>query len=268
MSFVREHRGTFFSLVRGVASGDTEVRHEVDRARDVTAGWVTDGFLELGAEDSPLLRVALRSWVNFAEEVLVELALGTEMPAVDIVSFLSRSAFGVVDSVGANAEQLPAPERPCTSTRKPPRGGAGWHNGEAPIAAPQRGPHETRFDSSSQKRRPVMGRLIYRDRASFDIDDRILAHLRIVVMNKLRRNEGFMLQLPVNEGVRQASLWIHASNALVMQFYGGREPAIDRALVDQMMHDASSADGLTLTAAGIAPATTSPPRQPVGGRSA
>ncbi|BFM23424.1 hypothetical protein QE430_002184 [Microbacterium testaceum] len=107
-----------------------------------------------------------------------------------------------------------------------------------------------------------MGRLIYRDRAAFDIDDRILAHLRIVVMNKLRRNEGFMLQLPVNEGVRQASLWIHASNALVMQFYGGREPVIDRALVDQMMHDASGADGLTLTAAGIAP-QTAPVRQPV-----
>ena len=53
-----------------------------------------------------------------------------------------------------------------------------------------------------------MGRLIYRDRASFDIDDRILAHLRIVIMNKLRRNEGFMLQLPVNEGVRQSSIWV------------------------------------------------------------
>ena len=110
-----------------------------------------------------------------------------------------------------------------------------------------------------------MGRLIYRDRASFDIDDRILAHLRLVVVNKLRRNEGFMLQLPVNEGVRQASLWIHASNALVMQFYGGREPVIDRELVDQMMHDASGADGLTLTAAGIAPAPA-PTRQPVGHR--
>ena len=110
-----------------------------------------------------------------------------------------------------------------------------------------------------------MGRLIYRDRASFDIDDRILAHLRIVVMNKLRRNEGFMLQLPVNEGVRQASLWIHASNALVMQFYGGREPVIDRALVDQMMHDASGADGLTLTAAGIAPLPIAT-RQPAGVR--
>lgn len=105
-----------------------------------------------------------------------------------------------------------------------------------------------------------MGRLIYRDRASFDIDDRLLAHLRIVIMNKLRRNEGFMLQLPVNEGVRQASLWIHASNALVLQFYGGREPAIDRDLVDQMMHDASGSDGLTLSGSGIAAAPSAPVR--------
>lgn len=103
VGFVRDHRGTFFSLVRGVASGDPEVRREVDRARDVTAGWVTDGFLELGADDSPLLRVALRSWVNFAEEVLVELALGTDMPAAELVAFLSRSAFGVLASVAGDA---------------------------------------------------------------------------------------------------------------------------------------------------------------------
>jgi hypothetical protein len=105
-----------------------------------------------------------------------------------------------------------------------------------------------------------VGRLIYRDRATFDIDDRVLAHLRIVIMNKLRRNEGFMLQVPVNEGVRQASLWIHASNALVLQFYGGREPAIDRELVDQMMHDASGSDGLTLSGSGIAAAPAAPVR--------
>lgn len=105
VGFVREHRGTFFSLVRGVASGDPDVRREVDRARDVTAGWVTDGFLELGADDSPLLRVALRSWVNFTEEVLVELALGTDMPTAELVAFLSRSAFGVLASVAGDAAE-------------------------------------------------------------------------------------------------------------------------------------------------------------------
>ncbi|WP_150956758.1 TetR/AcrR family transcriptional regulator [Microbacterium testaceum] len=110
VAFVREHRGTFFSLVRGVASGDPEVRREVDRARDVTAGWVTEGFLELGVGDSPLLRVALRSWVNFTEEVLVELALGTDRPAAEIVAFLSRSAFGVVASVTGDAVASTRPE--------------------------------------------------------------------------------------------------------------------------------------------------------------
>ena len=38
-----------------------------------------------------------------------------------------------------------------------------------------------------------MGRFIYDTMAnSVDIDDRTLAHLRIVVMNKLRRSESFL----------------------------------------------------------------------------
>ncbi len=106
------------------------------------------------------------------------------------------------------------------------------------------------------------GRLIYRDRAAFDIDDRILAHLRIVVMNKLRRNEDSCSSCPSMRRAAGESVDPRLER-LVMQFYGGREPVIDRALVDQMMHDASGADGLTLTAAGIAP-QTAPVRQPVG----
>lgn len=99
VGFVRDHRGTFYSLVRGVASGDPVVRTEVDRARDANAQRLLDVFLELGTPDSTLLRVALRSWVSFAEEVLVEMALETDATADDIVAFLARSAFGVVDAV-------------------------------------------------------------------------------------------------------------------------------------------------------------------------
>ena len=68
--FVREHRGTFYSLVRGVASGDSEVRAVVEEAREEQAGRVVAAFLELGVPDTPLLRIALRSWVAFAEETL------------------------------------------------------------------------------------------------------------------------------------------------------------------------------------------------------
>lgn len=66
-----------------------------------------------------------------------------------------------------------------------------------------------------------MGRLIYTQDSSYDIDDRILAHLRVVMMNKLRRREGFMLQMPTTGGGR-SSIWISPTRALLMQFYGGR----------------------------------------------
>lgn len=99
VQFVRDHRGTFFSLVRGVASGDSEVRGVVEEARGLQADRVIAVFLELGTRDSPMLRIALRSWVAFAEEILVESALGTDTPAEDIVAFLERSAVAVAAAV-------------------------------------------------------------------------------------------------------------------------------------------------------------------------
>ncbi|MCU1505651.1 MAG: TetR family transcriptional regulator [Microbacteriaceae bacterium] len=101
VGFVRDHRGTFYSLVRGVASGDLEVREVVEQARVLQAERVIEVFLELGAVDSELLRIALRSWVTFAQEVLVESTVTTEMPSEEIVSFLEHSA----RAVAASAEQ-------------------------------------------------------------------------------------------------------------------------------------------------------------------
>ena len=99
VQFVRDHRGTFYSLVRGVASGDVEVRAVVEQAREEQADRVVAVFLELGATDSPLLRIALRSWVAFAEEALVESALDTDMASEEIVAFLERSVIAVAGSV-------------------------------------------------------------------------------------------------------------------------------------------------------------------------
>ncbi|TDP99382.1 MULTISPECIES: TetR/AcrR family transcriptional regulator [unclassified Leifsonia] len=100
VAFVREHSGTFYSLVRGVASGDTEVRQVVEEARGEQADRVIAVFLELGVPDTVLLRIALRSWIAFAEEALVESAIGTDLPSEKIVGFLERSARGVVDALG------------------------------------------------------------------------------------------------------------------------------------------------------------------------
>ncbi len=99
VQFVRDHEGTFFSLVRGAASGDKEVREVVEQARALQAERVIAVFLELGAADSQLLRIALRSWVAFAEEALVDSAINTGMPSAEIVSFLERTVKAVAASV-------------------------------------------------------------------------------------------------------------------------------------------------------------------------
>ena len=94
-----------------------------------------------------------------------------------------------------------------------------------------------------------MGKLLYNSgESSFDMDDRVLAHLRIVFMNKLRRNEPFMFQVPdPNVGTR--SLWVHAAIPVAFSFSGGRNPAIDSRWIEALMHDASGPNGLTYEAA-------------------
>jgi AcrR family transcriptional regulator len=103
VAFVREHRSTFVSLVHGVASGDTNVRAVVEEAEQIQTQRVIAVFDELGVPSSPLLRVALRAWVAFAEQALVdgELVQGAEGDgaAAEFVVFLERSVLAVVESV-------------------------------------------------------------------------------------------------------------------------------------------------------------------------
>jgi AcrR family transcriptional regulator len=98
VDFVRAHRGTFTSLVRGAASSDAEVREVVDQARAVHHDRIVAVYLELGEADTPLLRSVLRAWVSFAEELLVDAALDDTMPRDDLVALLVRSAAAVVDA--------------------------------------------------------------------------------------------------------------------------------------------------------------------------
>jgi hypothetical protein len=90
-----------------------------------------------------------------------------------------------------------------------------------------------------------MGRLTYSGiENSFEIEERTLAHLRLVIMNKLRRDESFMMHLPHGDGVR--SLWVDASLPLMLTFHGSRSATINPAWIDELMASASSAYGLQL----------------------
>lgn len=90
-----------------------------------------------------------------------------------------------------------------------------------------------------------MGKLVYGSgNRSFDIEDRALAHLRVVFMNKLRRGEPFMFHH--SEPHVSCSVWMHPSVPLVFQFHGSRQPTMNREWVEALMQEASSPNGLRL----------------------
>ena len=92
-----------------------------------------------------------------------------------------------------------------------------------------------------------MGRFIYDTMAnSVDIDDRTLAHLRIVLMNKLRRSEAFMFDVEIGDGSGRRSFWIHPSVPLQFQFFGSRNPRINRLWIEELMQSASGPSGLQI----------------------
>lgn len=93
-----------------------------------------------------------------------------------------------------------------------------------------------------------MGKLIYGAMAtSVEIDDRTLAHLRVVIMNKLRRSEPFMFEVDPEDGTGRRSFWMHPSVPLQFHFYGGRAPRINRAWLDALLVAASGPGGLVIT---------------------
>lgn len=81
--------------------------------------------------------------------------------------------------------------------------------------------------------------------SSFQIDDRALAHVELVVMAKLRRRENLSFSL-VDEktSVRQA-MWISPVTTLRFE-YDGPMPEINRLWLQDLVDTANSSSGLRL----------------------
>jgi len=90
-----------------------------------------------------------------------------------------------------------------------------------------------------------VGKLIYGDR-EIEIEDRTLAHLKIVMLTKLRRSESFAFNYAhdVNSGSGRCTLWVHPSISLEFAFYGNRSPELNREWVEALLMSANSPDGL------------------------
>ena len=92
-----------------------------------------------------------------------------------------------------------------------------------------------------------MGRFIYdTSGTSVDSEDRTLAHLRIVIMIKLRRSEPFLFDVEIGDGSGRRSFWIHPAVPLQFHFFGSRQPRINRLWIEELMLAASGPSGLTI----------------------
>jgi len=101
-----------------------------------------------------------------------------------------------------------------------------------------------------------MGHLIYGVAPAIRIEDRALAHLRTVIVTKLRRNESFSFTwenepdvdgddaLPV-PGLH-GTVWISKSSSLYFSFDGDADIAINRKWLELLAASANSAGGLRL----------------------
>lgn len=91
-----------------------------------------------------------------------------------------------------------------------------------------------------------MGRFVYENNTRIEFEDRLLSHLQVVIGNKLRRDEPFYFTWKDANasGSSRTTVWVHPRASLVFQFYGSRDPAMNRAWLDALMATANSPLGL------------------------
>lgn len=93
-----------------------------------------------------------------------------------------------------------------------------------------------------------MGRLTYDVNLNADFDDRVLAHLQLVIGAKLRRGESFYFGWIDDPaiGVGRTTVWLHPAVSMVFKYYGSHLPAINRKWLEVLTASADSAGGLRI----------------------
>jgi hypothetical protein len=93
-----------------------------------------------------------------------------------------------------------------------------------------------------------MGTLSYDSSFTADFDDRLLAHLQIVIGAKLRRHESFYFSWKddARVGDGRTTIWLHPGIPLVYKYFGSRMPAINRAWIEELAVSANSPGGLQI----------------------
>jgi len=93
-----------------------------------------------------------------------------------------------------------------------------------------------------------VGRFTYQGSVSVEIEDRALAHLQVVVLDKLRRNESFAFTWRdvASVGDGRTTVWVNAASSLVFKYHGSRSPQLSQDWLEALATVANSTAGLHL----------------------
>jgi len=94
-----------------------------------------------------------------------------------------------------------------------------------------------------------MGTLVYGERRVIDFDDRLLAHLQIVISVKLRRRESFYMSWrePATGGSGRVSIWLDPGIPLMFHYESANALTINREWLAALSESANTASGLMIT---------------------
>lgn len=83
-----------------------------------------------------------------------------------------------------------------------------------------------------------------------NIDDRALAHLKVVIATKLRRSESFTVTWihPDDQPRGRTTIWLHPSIPLRFVFDDPEPTELSRAWIEELANSANSSGGVTLVA--------------------
>lgn len=104
-----------------------------------------------------------------------------------------------------------------------------------------------------------MGRLTYEGHVHTEMDDRALAHVQMVIANKLRRGEPFFFTWKDDaaSGQGRTAVWIHPGCNLVFAFRGSGRPPLNRTWLEALNQLANTPGGLRMIPE---PVSTADPR--------
>lgn len=113
-----------------------------------------------------------------------------------------------------------------------------------------------------------MGTLFYGGAATpIEIDDRALAHLKVIIATKLRRSESFTLSWrhPEDQQRGRSTIWLQPSIPMRFVFDDPEPIPLNRRWIEELSTSANSSGGITLVAehfdppAGEDPESDAPP---------